>query len=68
MNNLSSSTLVKKVLSYVSEHKEVTLDETVIRSKCGFNQLAKEGYLRIDKKGDEYIATITDKGLKTLHS
>ena len=65
LNNLS---LVKKVLTYVSEHEEVKLDQTVIDCKTGFNRLAEEGYLKIQEKDGEYIATITAKGLRALEN
>jgi hypothetical protein len=63
INNL---TLVKKVLEYIYEKRKITLDEFAVSSAWGFSQLADAGFIKIQKIGDEYFATLTDKGIETL--
>lgn len=65
INNLP---LIIKVLTYVSQHKKVKLDETLIGSQSGFQRLAKEGLIEIKKIDNEYIASLTYKGLQILNS
>jgi predicted transcriptional regulator len=63
INNLA---LVKKVLEYIFERRKITLDEFAVNSNWGFPQLAEAGLIRIQKKGNEYTATLTDKGIEIL--
>jgi hypothetical protein len=60
--------LIKKVLQYIYEHKKVTLDETVMNCAWGFQQLAEEGYIIIQKIDSVHIATLTRKGIEILIS
>ena len=63
INNLP---LVKKVLEYIFEKRKITLDEFAVNSVWGFSQLADAGLIKIQKIGNEYFATLTDKGIETL--
>ena len=58
--------LLKKVLSYVYEHKRIRLDKNIVNSQSGFTQLANNGYIVIFQMENQYFAIITPKGIETL--
>jgi hypothetical protein len=63
INNIK---LLKKVLSYVYEHKRIRLDKDIVNSQAGFTQLANNGYIVIFQMENQYFAIITPKGIQTL--
>jgi hypothetical protein len=63
---INNVTLLKKVLTYIYEKEKITLDESIMNCGWGFELLQEKGYITIQKVDDEFFATLTLKGLKTL--